>query len=138
MRKYRQAAECHPNVRHYGKGKCKKCYMAEYSITRVRADYHDRFVLGKKWGITPAQYNEMLDSQGGRCAICLDPPIKKRLAVDHDHDTGEVRGLLCSKCNASRIGDTTDCLVLIRAAAYLARIKKTGIFVKCRPPTVTT
>jgi len=47
----------------------------------------------------------MLEKQGGVCAVCKRPETArnqygiKRLAVDHDHETGKVRGLLCSKCN---------------------------------------
>lgn len=48
------------------------------------------------------QYDEMFEKQGGRCAICeTEKPngYGKRLAVDHCHDTGRVRGLLCGNCN---------------------------------------
>lgn len=53
------------------------------------------------YGITVEQYDEMFEEQGGLCAICRKPPINYRLAVDHDHDTGAVRGLLCPPCNRS-------------------------------------
>lgn len=53
------------------------------------------------FGITPEQYIEMLKSQGGRCAICRREPAKINLSVDHDHDTGKIRGLLCPPCNRS-------------------------------------
>ena len=55
------------------------------------------------YGLDWEAYNTLLDRQGGKCAICgllstrNGAPLK--LAVDHDHDTGEVRGLLCDKCN---------------------------------------
>jgi hypothetical protein len=52
-----------------------------------------------KYGITSAQYDELLENQGGRCAICTRPPIKRRLCVDHNHSNGKVRGLLCDQCN---------------------------------------
>ena len=56
--------------------------------------------LRRKFGITQADYLAMLDAQGGGCALCERPPSKKRsLHVDHDHVTGEVRGLLCFTCN---------------------------------------
>lgn len=51
------------------------------------------------YGITIEDYDRMLEEQGGLCAICRNPPITYRLAVDHDHDTGAVRGLLCPPCN---------------------------------------
>lgn len=50
-------------------------------------------------GMSVDRYDAMLAAQGGTCAICGKPPKQKRLAVDHDHVTGEVRGLLCGPCN---------------------------------------
>jgi Recombination endonuclease VII len=50
-------------------------------------------------GITDADYQALLASQGGGCAICDHPPRTRRLHVDHDHKTGKVRGLLCHRCN---------------------------------------
>jgi Recombination endonuclease VII len=60
----------------------------------------------KRYGITLADYDQMLRTQGGRCAICRSDTAGKKgqhFAVDHDHATGRVRGLLCIKCNA-RLG----------------------------------
>lgn len=53
------------------------------------------------YGLTLAEYDEMLLAQGNGCAICGKTPEEngKRLAVDHDHETGENRGLLCRQCN---------------------------------------
>jgi hypothetical protein len=57
------------------------------------------------YGLAPGQYAELLDEQGGVCAICEQPETRQRagiitaLSVDHDHDTGTVRGLLCFRCN---------------------------------------
>jgi len=47
------------------------------------------------------RYNELLDKQNHKCAICTEPSInfKKALAVDHNHKTGKVRGILCDNCN---------------------------------------
>ena len=68
-----------------------------------------RWWVYKKYGITREQYDEMFAAQNGVCAICgtTDPSngSRKRLfsCVDHDHKTGKVRGLLCSRCNL-RVG----------------------------------
>lgn len=73
-----------------------------------------------KYGITPEMYDDMLDFQGGVCAICLKPPTEfARLAVDHDHDTGRIRGLLCNLCNTAigMMEDNSD--RLRRAAQYV-------------------
>lgn len=63
--------------------------------------------LRTRYGITSAQYEQMLMAQGGLCAICQQPEVRRmrgkvtRLAVDHDHQSGRVRGLLCALCNAT-------------------------------------
>lgn len=72
-------------------------------------------------GLSPADYQAMLDEQGGVCAICGDPPGVQALAVDHDHATGYVRGLLCTNCN-HLLGKAKDNRTVLEAAiAYLAR-----------------
>jgi hypothetical protein len=78
--------------------------------------------LRRKYGITLEQYDAMFEGQGGVCAICGRPPREDiSLHVDHDHDTGEVRGLLCFRCN-NAIGDLGhDLGILEGAVAYLDR-----------------
>lgn len=70
-------------------------------------------------GFTSDHWQAMSEAQGGKCAICRREPTKKRLAIDHDHSTRRVRGLLCAKCNLvlGLMGD--DAAVLRRAADYL-------------------
>lgn len=59
--------------------------------------------IEKIYGITGEQYWALYEAQGGRCAICRWASGKvKRLAVDHDHGTGRVLGLLCGRCNVNR------------------------------------
>lgn len=76
-------------------------------------------------GITLEQYDAMFESQNGVCAICGKEETAcnqygvRRLAIDHDHRTGEVRGLLCSRCNMG-IGYLQDDIeILLNAADYL-------------------
>jgi hypothetical protein len=86
--------------------------------------------LRKRYGMTVEDYDELLLAQGGRCAICgtTEPPLLKEtcssglsFAVDHDHQTGAVRGLLCGPCNLG-IGNLGDEPARLRAAAvYLER-----------------
>ena len=67
--------------------------------------------------LTPEEYDRILAFQGGRCAICpREPTEKMRLSVDHNHKTGEVRGLLCWLCNVA-LGKFRDDYVLLNAAA---------------------
>lgn len=61
-----------------------------------------------RYGLTPDDYQRLLDSQAGGCAICGGMDERRRLNVDHDHATGEVRGLLCSGCNGARLGRLGD------------------------------
>jgi hypothetical protein len=73
--------------------------------------------LQRTFGLTIEEYDEMLTAQGGACAICKGVEKSgKRLAVDHCHETGRVRGLLCTNCN-NAIGGLQDNPTLLRAAA---------------------
>lgn len=83
--------------------------------------------LKRQYGITPERYNEILASQGGLCAICLKSPADPRgfrPHLDHDHATGQVRGILCGPCNKG-LGMFGDELAVIRSAlAYLEKHSK--------------
>lgn len=81
--------------------------------------YHGRR-LETVFDLTADQYAELLRVQDGRCAICERRPRKRRLAVDHDHKTGAIRGLLCTNCNHKILGAAhEDPAILRRAAWYL-------------------
>lgn len=77
--------------------------------------------LHRYYGITIANFNAMLESQSGLCAICHKKPSgkRKKLNLDHDHETNKVRGLLCMNCNwiLGLVKDNPD--ILRSAAAYL-------------------
>lgn len=92
-------------------GYCKPCHVS----------YQRERKLAREYGITVEEYDRMVEAQGGRCAICERPPGANRLAVDHDHATGHVRGLLCPSCNGvlGRWADEVDRFQ--RAAEYLER-----------------
>lgn len=95
---------------------------ARYASNPIRFRHQTRDgQLASKYGITREQYDNLFEQQGGLCAICKQPETVKtgagvirRLAVDHDHDTGRVRGLLCYRCN------TTLGQFELRAEAILA------------------
>lgn len=93
--------------------RCKACASA--------AAHHS--AIQKAYGISTRQYNAILAAQGGVCAICGRRPSKRRLAVDHDHHTGVVRGLLCASgdygCNKGLGYFNDDVEILRRAVAYL-------------------
>ncbi len=73
-----------------------------------------------KYGVEHGAYKTLLEQQNGCCAICKTPEGEVRLAIDHCHDTGKVRGLLCSPCNTGlgQFKDRTD--LLTSAISYLA------------------
>lgn len=78
--------------------------------------------LKTKYGITIEQYEAMLESQGGVCAVCSKPdPGGQRLGVDHCHATGQLRALLCTLCNRGIGHFLDDPSRLEQAAAYLRR-----------------
>lgn len=71
--------------------------------------------VAKTYGITGDDYETLAKLQGGKCAICRARPISKRLAVDHDHKSGAVRGLLCGRCNHDLMGNAWDSLAIASA-----------------------
>ena len=83
--------------------------------------------LMKNYGITPQQYEAMLAEQHGRCAICREVEEHTRrgvvveLAVDHEHETGKVRGLLCQRCNRAIGLMKENVAALATAIEYLNR-----------------
>lgn len=64
-------------------------------------------------------YDELLAAQHGVCAICGRPPVGRRLDVDHDWATLQVRGLLCWRCNHKLLPRGVDAHLLRKAADYL-------------------
>lgn len=82
-----------------------KTYVRRYREKNVDAE-RGRHLM-REYGITIEQYNIMEAQQNGLCAICKQPEtqerkgVKYRLAVDHCHKTGKIRGLLCFKCNSA-------------------------------------
>lgn len=74
-----------------------------------------------KYGMTISEHSRLLTMQGGLCAICRDSNYDKdRLFVDHNHETGRVRGLLCLKCNTALGMTKEDPFVLMNMIEYLA------------------
>jgi hypothetical protein len=94
--------------------------MHEYELHPDR--WYDR-KLRKDYGISLVEYEKLLAEQGGQCAVCHGTKTRNgyRFAVDHDHVSGKVRGLLCDTCNRA-IGLLKDDPAVLRAAAsYLER-----------------
>lgn len=89
-----------------------------------RREYH----LKGKFGLSVDEYNKLLLEQQGVCAICKRPcQTGRRLAVDHEHGTGRIRGLLCAQCNRGlgRFLDNPDALE--QAAVYLRKFQQDAL-----------
>lgn len=90
----------------------------------AKAARERRYNLRRNYDVDPAWVEEKLAEQGGLCAICFGAESKgKNWHVDHDHETGELRGVLCATCNVGlgAFGDSVD--ALSAAIAYLDRAR---------------
>lgn len=98
---------------------CDKQRSAERN--RKRPIQRKSIELRHRYGISLDEYQERLASQDGCCAICRLPAreMSKQLAVDHCHETGAIRGLLCSSCNFGLGAFKDNPEHLQRAALYL-------------------
>jgi hypothetical protein len=106
-----------------------KKYLKEYrQRPEAKAKHRTltrRARLKRIFGITPEQYDIILNNQGGVCKICKNPETLKHhktgtiplLAIDHCHKTNTVRGILCAKCNTG-IGSFRDDINLLKSAIF--------------------
>lgn len=103
--------------------KCQEKYT--YSTPRQR-----EVQLKREYGLTMQEYNALLEKQSGLCALCKSAETtvrktgsKAALSVDHDHNTGKVRGLLCTPCNRG-IGFLRDSIDLLEAAVVYLKVSE--------------
>lgn len=106
------------------RAKCRTC-LSDLELDRYHADPERARAnhLKRTYGLTLEEYDALLDRQGGGCALCgALPEVQERaLHVDHDHETGAVRGVLCSECNVG-LGRFSDSPALLeRAAVYVSQ-----------------
>lgn len=91
----------------------------QFPINRIdNPDVFRGYELKKNYGMSLAEYNDLVEKQDGACGICGDIPTK--LVVDHDHATDKVRGLLCNHCN----------LMLGHAKDNVSRLLEAGIYLE--------
>lgn len=120
-RKVRGPASCHPGKSHYAKGLCEVCYNRQRALLTGSSTESVRKLRLAKIGMTLPDYDRVLSLQGGVCAICHEvSPDGRRLSADHNHGTGDSRGLLCVRCNTA-IGSLRDDPLLCEAAARYLR-----------------
>lgn len=93
-------------------GRCMTHWRAEK--LRRKANAHEKRVQ-QTYGLEKGEYARLYEFQGGRCALCRRATgASKRLAVDHDHATGAVRGLCCGVCNKWILGHARDSVAYFR------------------------
>lgn len=103
---------------------CKSCTKKQHALPVYRTKARETIMI-RKYNVTLSEYEAMLAQQDGGCAICNTKESKcygsEHFAVDHDHNTGKVRGLLCSNCNVA-LGLFKDSKeLLVQATDYLTR-----------------
>lgn len=109
-RKFDKCTQCGTTTKkHRGYGLCWGCYQKTPEKKEYNREYHKRpaskakkqdIRLQNTYGISTEQKEQMIKQQNGVCPLCKKPfSRKKDIHIDHDHDSGEVRGILCSKCN---------------------------------------
>lgn len=104
---------------------CKECMRAQDRARYRNTNGKDRVFdqsLRRLYGITLEQYNVMAAEQQHLCGLCREPAgTARRMHVDHDHETGQIRALLCHHCNLL-LGNAKDSVVRLRQAiTYLER-----------------
>lgn len=106
-----------------------KCCQATAKWRVRNPTYNEHFKLKYRYGITPEKYSELFHEQNGRCSICGNEETTRhnrskkiqKLAVDHCHTTGNVRGLLCQDCNRGLGKFHDDPTRLQKAIEYLTK-----------------
>lgn len=94
--------------------------MPEKRKYRNKTPEEQRIARIRSYGISVEQYNHLLESQERVCWICSKPNVPgKSLNIDHDHETGQVRGLLCGNCNTALGLLREDPHIVLRAYEYL-------------------
>jgi len=103
-------------------GSCKECFKlsSKRSREKLGREHRKNYELQWHYGIGLEEYNEMLNQQGGKCACgsTTGRSNAEALHVDHDHNTGLIRGLLCHRCNRA-IGLVDDPASLRALADYI-------------------
>ena len=99
---------------------CRPCTAAYiHAWNRRNGERNHTKWIRRTHNISKQEYDALLERQAGVCAICGARPTRRRLEIDHNHDTGEIRGLLCWDCNIGLGTFRDDARRLRRAADYL-------------------
>lgn len=119
-RAYRQSARGRETQRAWREANSEKVKASKRAERQRNKDTRRDYDFRQKYGITLADYDRMFAEQDGLCAICFQPPTGgRRMAVDHNHETGKVRGLLCLRCNLAIGNLRDDPMVIASAFSYV-------------------
>ena len=120
MKKQRRCKDCLPDSNRKANYPGPRCATHHRVIFKLRKAYnHDKYVQ-IEYGLKSGEYANLYQKQRCHCAICQRATGKsKRLAVDHDHKTGLIRGLLCGPCNQMLALARSDPSFFRRAVNYL-------------------
>jgi Recombination endonuclease VII len=134
LRKYRQLPKTKKYIRSYHQkyNKLPKYIEYQQKFKESHPEYGKKYTKSlrgqeihrkhhlKNYGMDTNDYNDLLREQHGKCAICSKPPKGDRnLCIDHNHNTGKIRGLLCQSCNLI-LGHSSDSIcILQKAIKYL-------------------
>ncbi len=104
---------------------CKSCWKDYYNtrrkeLNKINFEHNKNRYYNTVYGISLSEYNKMVEECDNKCNICHEED-NRRLAVDHCHYTGKVRGLLCVKCNMSLGGYRDSIILLENAIKYLKK-----------------
>lgn len=86
---------------------------------KLTPEQRKKWMLNRLYGLSVEQFMEMLSNQGGVCGICGGVTLNKSLSVDHNHTTGQVRGLLCHRCNTAIGLLNEDVEIMYKVIKYL-------------------
>lgn len=112
--------DCTPRAKRDAPYPGPRCFTHHRENKQRQAKRAHELKMAKTYGLKPGEYELLRKSQRGVCVICQRATgARKRLAVDHNHKTGEVRGLLCGVCNSMLAHVRDDPMVFYRAAEYL-------------------
>jgi len=102
----------------------KRIYLQRPEVRITRAIKMKEYGHLRKFNLAAKDYQKLVEDQSACCAICKKPEIGQALAIDHDHLTGKIRGLLCACCNIG-MGNFEDSPFLLSSAkGYLERLER--------------
>lgn len=99
-----QCKDCEPGSKRPAPHPGPRCATHHRAFKKKQKEANHENYVQRTYGLSKGDYARMFLAQGQVCWICRKPSRIRSLAVDHDHETGQVRGLLCRNCNYGLLG----------------------------------